>query len=138
MATVTLQGTIKKIYDTVTRTVGDKDYKTKVFWLEEVKDQYPSVWSLETSGEKTLLLDSNKVGDLVDCKIEIVGRSYTKDGEEKVFNSLKCFGIYKVNGQQQTSAPQQKQQPFPPVEKDLSHLPIGTMSDNEIDNSLPF
>jgi len=138
MATVKLQGRIKKIKETVTRTANDKDYKTRVFWLEEVKDQYPSVWSLETQGEKTLLLDSHKIGDLVDCNIDIVGRSYTKDGKENVFNSLKCFSIFKVNSQQQSAPAQQKQQPMPPAEKDLSHLPVSNISYEDANSDLPF
>jgi hypothetical protein len=134
MANTTLQGTIKKIHDTITKVYNEKEYKTRVLWLEEAKDQYPSVWSLETSGDKTLLLDTLKEGDVVDCKIDIVGRSYTtKDGEEKVFNSLKCFGINKVS-----SAPVRKDKPMPPPEKDLSYLPMGTMTNEEADSQLPF
>ena len=136
MATVTLQGKIKDIKETATRTANDKDFKTRIFWLEEIKDQYPSVWSLETQGEKTLLLDSHKIGDVVDCKVEIVGRSWTKDGKENVFNSLKCFGIYKVEGQQQAIAPAQRQQPQPP--KDNPNLPPMQQVKEEDVDSLPF
>ena len=137
MANVTLQGKIKQIHETVSRVHNEKEFKTRVLWLEEIKDSYPSTWSLETSGDKTLLLDSHKVGDVVDCKVDIVGRAYTgKDGKEGVFNSLKCFGIYKVEGQQQSSAPAQRQQPTPP--KDNPNLPpMQLVKEEEID-SLPF
>lgn len=140
MANVTLQGKIKQIHETVSRVHNEKEFKTRVFWVEEIKDSYPSTWSIETSGDKTLLLDSYKVGDIVDCKVDIVGRAYTgKDGKEGVFNSLKCFGIYKVEGQQQTSVPAQKQQPQPP--RDNPNIPpkqFVNVSDEDLDSQLPF
>jgi len=136
MANVTLQGKIKQIHETVSRVHNEKEFKTRVLWLEEIKDSYPSTWSLETSGDKTLLLDSHKVGDIVDCKVDIVGRAYTgKDGKEGVFNSLKCFGIYKVEGQQQASAPSQKQEPQPP--KDNPNMPPRQVVAEPTDD-LPF
>jgi hypothetical protein len=136
MATLTLQGKIKRIHDTVSRVHNDKDFKTRTFWIEEVKDQYPATWSLETQGEKTTMLDNFKEGDLVDCKIELIGRFYVgKDGKEGVFNSLKCFGVYKVDGQQNNTSTTQKKQAQPPIEKDLSHLPI---TNGESSEELPF
>jgi len=137
MAQITLQGRLKQINNTV--TTGAKDYKSRTFFLEEIKDQYASTWSLELSGDKVSIIDTYKLGDMVDCKIDIVGKEYTKDGVLKVFNSLKCFGIYKVAGSQNNNSTQQQSITPRQIHSAIPQTPLGDCpSTVEEPQDLPF
>lgn len=136
MPTVNLIGKIKRINDT--KVVGANDFKTRSFWLEEQKDTMPNTWALDLSGDKCLLIDAFTIGDTIDCRVDISGKSYVKDDIEKVFNSLKCFVITKVVIEEKKEV-KKKEPPIPPMENpNLPPIRVLNITNEELDAQLPF
>lgn len=93
---IKLIGTIKKKFDAVVYG----NFEKRVMWLEEVaEERYPNTWQLELWKDDVKMLDSYKEGDYVTCYVDIKGKLITKDksrdGDEWVSNTLKCWNIEK-------------------------------------------
>lgn len=89
MAIITLKGRIEKIFDP--KVYGNVE--KRLFWLFEDKELYPNTWELELLDSKCGLIDDYQAGDYIICKVDIIGRKWSKDGKSGVFNSLKCWEI---------------------------------------------
>lgn len=84
-----IKGTLIEILPT--KIVSDK-FKTREIWVETTEGQYPQTISLQLTQDKCDTFP-HQVGAQVDLKINIEGRKWTNpQGEEKVFNTLKCWG----------------------------------------------
>lgn len=71
------------------------DFKVVEF-VVETNEQYPQFITLQCVKEKAEnLLKYSKVGDLVDCSINLRGRKYEKDGETRFFNSIEAWKVFK-------------------------------------------
>ncbi len=93
---IKLIGKIKKKFDTATYG----NFSKRVMWLEEVTDyKYPSTWQLELWKDDVNMLDAYEEGDFITCYVDIMGKLITKDksrdGDEWVSNTLKCWNIEK-------------------------------------------
>lgn len=94
---IKLTGKIKKIFEPV--VFGD--FEKRVIWLEEETNgqRYPNTWQLELWKEDSKMLDSYNEGDYVTCFVDIKGKLISKeksrDGDEWVSNTLKCWNIEK-------------------------------------------
>jgi len=121
-----ISGKVKLINET-------KEYGTNGFRKREIvlttQEQYPQNILVEFIQDRTNLLDSFNVGDLVKIDINLRGREWTNDkGEIKYFNSIQGWRIEKVEDDFESQLP-----PLP-TKEDLN---ISESSDNEPDD-LPF
>ena len=121
-----ISGKVKLINET-------KEYGSNGFRKREIvlttQEQYPQNILVEFIQDRTNLLDSFNVGDLVKIDINLRGREWTNDkGEIKYFNSIQGWRIEKVEDDFESQLP-----PLP-TKEDLN---ISESSDNEPDD-LPF
>ena len=80
------------------KTFGDKGFKVIKFVVETSEEQYPQVLELQCTQEKAdNLVKFNKVGDVVDCSINLRGREWVNpQGETKVFNTIEAWKVFKA------------------------------------------
>jgi len=121
-----ISGKVKLINET-------KEYGSNGFRKREIvlttQEQYPQNILVEFIQDRTNLLDSFNVGDLVKIDINLRGREWTNDkGEIKYFNSIQGWRIEKVEDDFESQLP-----PLP-TKEDLN---ISESSENEPDD-LPF
>lgn len=76
---------------------GANGFKVLKFIVETQDDQYPQVLELQCTQDKAdNLIKFNKVGDVVDCSINLRGREWTNpQGEVKVFNTIEAWKVFK-------------------------------------------
>jgi ABC-type antimicrobial peptide transport system ATPase subunit len=99
-----IKGEIKRILDT--KIVSDK-FKNRALHLETA-DQYSQTIEVVFTQDKTAVLDSYKVGDVVTIGINLKGREWTNpQGEIKVFNTVEAWKITKDE-----SSPKTEDAPF--------------------------
>lgn len=70
-------------------------FSKKVFWLKQPDtERYPQHWELELHTPDIDRLKGIKVGDRLECEVEIRGRKFKRRaGGEGIFVTLKCTGI---------------------------------------------
>ena len=124
-----LQGTVKKIGETQTFASGFQ--KRELVLLTE--EQYPQPIQIDFLSDKIDLLNDISEGERVKVGINIRGREWSNpQGEVKYFNSITCWRIEKVSGENtNTEAPQPNtfQTPAPatstdPFEDEQDNLPF--------------
>jgi hypothetical protein len=111
------------------KTFGDAGFKVLKFVVETTDEQYPQVLELQCTQDKAdNLIKYNKVGDMVDCSINLRGREWVNpQGETKVFNTIEAWKVFKAEEGANASTPPQEN--FTP--------PQGLNKEEEHD-SLPF
>ncbi|WP_343488367.1 DUF3127 domain-containing protein [Allomuricauda sp. d1] len=123
-----VQGRIKLIDET-------KEYGSNGFRKRELvittEEQYPQHILIEFVQDKTNLLDSYQVGQMVKVSINLRGREWVNpQGETKYFNSIQGWRIENMEqAQQDPNMP-----PVPPVE---AFEPVEDLNEEEHDD-LPF
>lgn len=96
-----LTGKLKKIDPIV--QVSEK-FSKREFVLTDDSSQYPQDILFQSVQDKCTLLDSYKLGDVVQVSFNLRGREWTSpQGEVKYFNTLEAWRI--EGGQAQASAP---------------------------------
>jgi hypothetical protein len=82
------------------KTFGDAGFKVLKFVVETTDEQYPQVLELQCTQDKTEnLIKYNKIGDMVDCSINLRGREWVNpQGETKVFNTIEAWKVFKSEG----------------------------------------
>ena len=95
MANYSITGTVFKAHEM--EIVGANNYQKRMLWLR-TEEQYPQTVAIEFSGSNMDLMDGLKPFDRVDVKFGINGRyiESDKNGNEQVFNSLRGFGLKKI------------------------------------------
>lgn len=94
---IKLTGKIKRKFDA--QVFGN--FEKRVLWLEEEtnNERYPNTWQIELWKEDVKMLDSYEEGDFVTCYVDIRGKLVPKDksrdGDEWVSNTLKCWNMEK-------------------------------------------
>lgn len=69
-------------------------------------ESYPQFIAIEFQQDRVDLIDPYKVGDNVTVSFNLAGRLWSNpQGEEKCFNTIKCWKIQKQNTGQQTPVP---------------------------------
>lgn len=110
-----LKGELIRIYDT--KQVSEK-FALREFVIE-TKEQYPQSIILQVSQEKCKVLDSYRLGDLVQVSINVRGRKWTdKEGKDRFFNTLE---VWKITNESTTTS-----------------VPVPTPVNNDVDSGLPF
>ena len=94
---IKITGKIIKKFDAVVFGTFEK----RILWLEEVtnSERFPNTWQLECWKDDVKMLDSYNEGDYVTCYIDIkgklIGKDKSKNGDEWVSNTLKCWNVEK-------------------------------------------
>lgn len=141
MANITLRGVITMIGES--QVFGN--FEKRIFWIEEQNVQYPNSWQLECQQNDCNILDNFKIGQEVDCSINIRGRYWekTEEGRSGVINTLRCWKITTI-GQQQPQQPQgqYRQQQQSALEQYAEPKKNATqqteLENNKNDDDLPF
>src|SRR5690606_31425708 len=96
-----------------------------VEFVVKTDDQYPQLIQLQANKDKAdNVIKYNKVGDIVDCSINLRGREWTNpQGEVKYFNTIECWKVFKSDSQ----TPKEPEQEFDPA-----------ILDADDDSGLPF
>ena len=108
------------------KTFGDAGFKVLKFVVETTDEQYPQVLELQCTQDKAdNLIKYNKVGDMVDCSINLRGREWINpQGETKVFNTIEAWKVFKAEGATALAPPA----PFQPAtdikEEEQDDLPF--------------
>lgn len=72
------------------------NFSKKEFWIKQPDtERHPQHWKLELHGDDIKALNGKKVGDWLECEVEIRGRKFKRrDGSgEDIFITLKCVGM---------------------------------------------
>lgn len=88
----TLSGIITNIFRAEIRG----GFESRKFRLKQSdREKYPQHWELECQQNDCNLLDAFRIGDEVNCDVEIRGREWKKTSTNEVFifNTLKCVDI---------------------------------------------
>jgi|TARA_R100001530_G_scaffold1562_1_gene2854 hypothetical protein len=102
---IQISGVIEEIFDT--HEYSEK-FKKREFVLEHAPNpQWPEHLKLEFINQKTDLLDQYKVGDQVDCSINLKGRKWENDNGSGYVVSLQCWKIGLAKGEQDASGEDQ-------------------------------
>lgn len=78
------------------KTFPNSDFKC-VNWVVQTDEQYPQTLQLQCNNEKAEnLIKFNKVDDVVDVSINLLGREWTNNkGEVLVFNTIEAWKVFK-------------------------------------------
>jgi len=78
-----------------------------VEFVVKTSEEYPQVLKLQANKEKAEnLIKYNKVGDVVDCSINLRGREWTNEkGEVIVFNTIEAWKVFKSESNEEAPAP---------------------------------
>lgn len=123
-----IQGRIKMIDET--KTYGNNGFRKREMVIT-TEEQYPQHILVEFVQDKTDLLNSYQVGQLVKVSINIRGREWVNpQGETKYFNSIQGWRIENLEVQSEAG----DMPPVPPLE---AFEPAEEISEEEHDD-LPF
>lgn len=92
-----LTGLIRNIFPEEIYGNGDRTFRKTVLWLSEIGVTYPSTWAVEFWNDDGSWLKNFKTGMKVNINIAVIGKMSTKNGEERVFNTIRATKITKVN-----------------------------------------
>lgn len=86
-----LQGILTDVFPVETTP----KFAKKVFWIKQPDtERYPNHWELELHSPDIDRLKGIKVGDRLECEVEVRGRKFKRRaGGEGIFITLKCLGI---------------------------------------------
>lgn len=89
--TAKLQGILTDVFPIETTP----RFTKRVFWFKEPDtERYPQHWEVELVGEDVKQIMSVKIGDRIECEVEVRGRKYQKrDRSLAIFTTLRCVGI---------------------------------------------
>lgn len=91
-----LTGLIRNIFPEESYGNSERKFRKTVLWLTEIGVQYPSTWEIEFWNDDGGWLKSYTVGNKVNVNVAIVGRLSSKNGEERVFNTIRGVKIQKI------------------------------------------
>ena len=85
---------VEGVIDTVfnEETVGNNGFKKRVLWIT-TEEQYSQTLEIQFTQNNTDMLDGYKAGEKVKVSVNVNGRKNTKNGEDRVFNSLVGYSI---------------------------------------------
>ncbi|NKI31546.1 DUF3127 domain-containing protein [Croceivirga thetidis] len=124
-----IQGRIKMIDET--KTYGNNGFRKREIVIT-TEEQYPQHIMVEFVQDKTDLLNSYQVGQMVKVSINLRGREWTNpQGEVKYFNSIQGWRIENLENAQQDNS---NMPPVPPME---AFEPADDLQEEDHDD-LPF
>lgn len=94
-------------------------YLKREFVLKIKEGNYFQELLIQLGQDNCYLLDSIKVGEQIECSINLKGRSWTNpQGVKKWFNSFECWSIAVQTKSAPLAQPQQVQQPIEQTQSD--------------------
>jgi hypothetical protein len=90
------------------KTFGGAGFKVvKFVVVDDSSSEYPQYLELQCTQDKAdNLIKFNKVGDVVDCSINLRGREWINpQGETKVFNTIEAWKVFKSEGATASTPP---------------------------------
>jgi hypothetical protein len=80
------------------KTVGQNNAKLRNFWVDITDNPaYPNTPEFQLFGDKVILVDNLKKGEMIVVNYNLNGRKYTNaEGKEGVITNLQCWKIQKV------------------------------------------
>lgn len=98
-------------------------YLKREFVLKIKEGNYFQELLIQLGQDNCYLIDNIKIGEQIECSINLKGRSWTNpQGVKKWFNSLECWSIAVQTKSTPVAQPQQAQQPIT----------------EQVDDTLPF
>ena len=94
-----VKGKVKVIFEE--QVISDK-FKKREFVVIDESSQYPQELLIQTSQDKTSLLDGLKEGQFVNVSINLRGRMWTnKEGVDKYFNTIEAWKVEFIQQEQE-------------------------------------
>lgn len=105
-----ITGTLIEKFDIIQIT---EKFRKREFVIQ-TNEQYPQEIILQLTQDKCDLIDTIKIGELIDVSINIRGKKYEKNGAPKWFNSIDAWKIdvQYSNRLNTTNTPEPKQIPI--------------------------
>ena len=110
----------------------------------ETGDKFPQRILMQLTQDKVSLADNLKVGQVVECSINLRGREWvSKDGEIKWFNTIECWSMQFANAEttssfeQRTFAQNNQKTETPSVQQPVKK-PLTDMFIDDDDDDVPF
>ena len=109
----------------------------------ETGDKFPQRILMQLTPDKVSLADNLKLGQVVECSINLRGREWvSKDGEIKWFNTIECWSMQFANAEttnsfeQRTFSQMNQKTESQPVHQAPAKKPLTDMFEDEDD--VPF
>lgn len=130
-------GTIKLISETT--QVSDK-FQKREFVVTELAGTYPQDIMFQLVQDKCPILDSYKVGEVVDVSFNLKGRGWTNpQGEMKYFNTIEAWRVERASAGTNSEPAPTVSTPAPAVSTPApAAQPQGTTVASTGDDDLPF
>lgn len=96
MSNTVLTGLIRNIFPEESFGNPDRPFRKRVVWLTEIGVQYPNTWQVEFWNDDGSVLDRFAIGNKVNIHYAVLGKMSSKNGEEKVFNTIRGLKIQKL------------------------------------------
>ena len=90
MANLELKGTLIGKGETVQKT---ETFKVREFFIEVAGEKYSDFYKIQLSNDNCAKIDSAKVGDILDLKLNVRGRKFEKDGKTSYFTTLEAWFV---------------------------------------------
>lgn len=103
MASIKIDGKIIKKFPIEKKS---ETFSVQRFWVQEMTDQYPNTYEIQSTGKTLGVMDSYWEGDLVNIDANLNGRFHSGPKGDMVFNSISLWKIAK-----QPTQPAVSQQP---------------------------
>ena len=95
---MTLTGLIRDIFAEEAYPIPGKEkpFRKRMLWLTEIGSQYPNTYAIEFWNDDGSWLNNYAVGSKVSINFEVKGKLSVKNGEEKVFNTIRGIKIERL------------------------------------------
>jgi hypothetical protein len=88
-----MKGKLTEIMPTV--QVSD-NFKKRTFVINDMNNEYPQEILFQLNQDRVELLDTFKIGDMVEVQYNLKGKRWEKDGKVSFFNTLEVWKITKI------------------------------------------
>jgi hypothetical protein len=71
-------------------------FRKTVMWLQEANEEQPQVWEISFFNNDGRWLNKYDAGQLVNVNIAVLGRLVRKNGEDRVYNTIRGVKIQEL------------------------------------------
>ena len=102
MANLELTGVLIEKNETVQKT---ETFKIREFAIEVAGEKFSDYYKIQLSNDNCAKIDSAKIGDTLELKLNVRGRKWENDGKTSYFTTLEAWFVKVVSSTQTTTAP---------------------------------
>ena len=102
MANLELTGVLIEKNETVQKT---ETFKIREFAIEVAGEKFSDYYKIQLSNDNCAKIESAKVGDTLELKLNVRGRKWEKDGKTSYFTTLEAWFVKVVISTPTTNAP---------------------------------